>query len=322
MKQFLLLIWLFCTANIFAVNASFKDLTPKDTLLRIEANPAAGFNFPYYLFIPQGTPIQQSLYLMIETNNAGVNDSIDYQDRHARVQAQKHSLGNSIVRELKIPFLVPVFPRSETNWTVYTHALDRDAILMDTGDAQRLDLQLIAMIENAKSVLASMEIPVKEKVLFNGFSASGTFANRFTIIHPEKVGAVAVGGINGIPILPVKSIKKVSLDYPLGINDYKKVFGKHFNLKNYNALPQFLYMGAKDDNDAVQFDDAYSDVEREKVNKVIGKTMMPDRWDNTRDIYESVGVNAIFKTYNHIGHGTDEKIHADIIEFFTKVIQQ
>ena len=33
------------------------------------------------------------------------------------------------LRVLKVAVLMPVFPRPKTDWQIYTHALDRDALM-------------------------------------------------------------------------------------------------------------------------------------------------------------------------------------------------
>jgi hypothetical protein len=124
-----------------------------------------------------------------------------------------------------------------------------------------------------------------------------------------------------MPMLPVNSIEKTSLDYPLGTNDFEKLFAKKFDAEAYKKVPQFLYMGAQDTNDVALFEDAYSSKEQKKIFTVIGKTMLPDRWEKCRTVYEANGINATFKTYPDIGHGTNAKMHSEISEFFKSAIQ-
>lgn len=300
----------------------FADTLQKDTIIRVDAKPLAGFNYAYYIFIPAGTLLNSQHFLFVETNNTGVNDTIQFHDYNTKLQALKNSSGNSVSRKLKVPFLVPVFPRSEKDWKVYTHALDRDAVLIDTGDTKRLDLQLMEMIKDAGNELSSFHISLEKKICINGFSASGTFANRFTLIHPEVVAAVACGGINAIAILPIKTLDGAKLKYPLGTSDFKVVFGKEFNFEVYKKIPQFIYMGGEDNNDAVLFEDAYSNGERQIIFKVLGKKMMPDRWVKCDSIYASNGINATFKTYPDIGHGTNGEMNSEIADFFKKNIKQ
>jgi hypothetical protein len=175
------------TATEFVTQLSTPgDSLKRDTLLRIEPKPGSGFNFPYYVYIPARTRLNTQLHLLVETNNSGLNDTLEFHDKEAAKAAKRNSLGSSIARRLRVPYLVPVFPRTQKEWKVYTHAIDRDAMLIKGGENKRLDLQLIAMIEDAGKVLAALGITINKKVLLNGFSASGTFANRFTCIHPDN----------------------------------------------------------------------------------------------------------------------------------------
>ena len=47
--------------------------------------------------------------------------------------------------------------------------------------------------------------------------------------------------------------------------------------KSYKNIPQYIYMGALDDNDAVQFDDAYNVHERAIINSTLGREVQ-DRY--------------------------------------------
>jgi hypothetical protein len=150
----------------------------------------------------------------------------------------------------------------------------------------------------------------------SGFSASGTFANRFTALHPDKVKAVAAGGINGLLILPCDSLQNVALPYPLGVSDMEFLIDVGFQKSAFAVTPQFLFMGALDDNDAIPYEDGYSIQEREQVFQLLGKQMMPDRWENCIEIYQQQGVNAVFKTYQGIGHEQTPEIKDEILAFF------
>lgn len=290
----------------------------KDTLVKFGANPAAGFRFEYLVYLPKGTESGKVNTLMVETNNTGLNDTIAYHEKGARRAASHSGVGVYVAKKLRLPFLVPIFPRSQTDWTVYTHALDRDAFLARGVDYERLDLQLLAMVEDAKKQLAAMGYPVEDKFLLTGFSASGTFANRLSLLHPTKIKAVATGGINAIAILPVAHLEGKTLNYPLGVADIQQVTGQPVNLAAFRALPKLLYMGAKDDNDAAAFSDGYSDEERALVYSLMGKQMIPTRWSFMESQYHKAGVQADFRTYDHMGHGTDLKILDELVAYFRK----
>ncbi len=292
------------------------DTLKKDTLIAFRANPVKGFHFDYLVYLPKGLKRSGNLFLLVETNNTGLNDTIEVHERGARYAAARSSVGNYISKKLKIPLLVPVFPRSATDWTVYTHALDRETLLSTDPKMMRLDLQLLSMFEDAGVQLQAQRILINEKFLMAGFSASGTFANRFSMLHPQRLQAMAAGGINGIAILPLRELGGKELNYPLGINDLKEITGKEADLKAFRSLPKLLFMGASDENDAVGYDDAYNDKERETVYRIMGKQLVPDRWNFIRKVYMEAKVQADFRTYPNIGHGTDLRINNDLVAFF------
>jgi hypothetical protein len=283
-----------------------------------EAKPQEGFNFPYYLFIPENVNSSDSLYLIVEPNNSGfVDDDFDKHIEKARRTASLgFYMGNYVARELNYPLLVPVFPRSRSHWQIYTHALDRDAMLQHGNKLERIDLQLLAMVKDAQKKLEAEGSHLKKQVLLTGFSASGTFANRFTLLHPDKVKAVAAGGLNGLLMLPVDTINKQPLHYPIGTADYDSLMQKPFNYMAFKNTPQLLFMGELDNNDAILYDDGYSLHERNLIFKTMGETMMPDRWEYCKKNYKTHEINAIVKTFNNIGHEQPEKIKKEVLAFF------
>ena len=301
-------------------NISADTLT-RDTLIKFAARPDLKFNFEYLIYLPKGMRLNSLNYLMVETTNTGPNDSMEHHEKGARYAAARSSVGNFVAKKLKLPLLVPIFPRPATDWMYYTHALDRDALLSKEFGIERLDLQLLAMIGDAKQKLAQRNLPLHDKFFITGFSASGTFANRFCLLHPEKVKATASGGINAIAILPVAQMGGKTLNYPLGLADIDKITGRKVNLEQFKELPQLLYMGEKDENDAVAFDDAYSKEDRELVYELMGKQLIPQRWQFIQTVYQQNNVQAEFRSYKNIGHGTDLKINNDLVDFFRQFLK-
>jgi hypothetical protein len=293
------------------------------SLIEVPAAPEKGFHFPYLIFIPKSAEEKASSYLLVEPNNTGrVSDDFEVHRAAAIALARDNSVGNFVAKKLGIPLLVPIFPRPSSLDTVYTHSLDRDTILISEGPLKRLDIQLLAMITDARERLAATGHPVSQKILLNGFSASGLFTNRFTFLHPEAVAAAAYGGVNGFIMLPVAELNLQPLDFPLGLADFTKITGHPFDRAVYEAVPQFAYMGEQDENDAVVHHDAYSDDERALIFKLLGRTMMPDRWKAVEEVYEKQRLPVQFKTYAGIGHGTDGTINGEVAEFYRGIIEK
>jgi pimeloyl-ACP methyl ester carboxylesterase len=244
----------------------------------------------------------------------------DHKEKARRIATRDFYLGNYLARELKMPLLVPVFPRPKSDWKIYTHALDRDVMLQKQTSLERLDNQLLAMTKDANERLAEMGYDISEQFLLAGFSASGTFANRFTAIHPEKVKAMAAGGLNGLLLLPREIKNGEKLIYPIGSYDFQMLFGKSFNANAFIETPQLLFMGALDNNDAISYADAFDPEEQEIIYRALGREMQPMRWENCQRIYVSEGVHAQFNTYKAIGHELTAEIKKDILEFFKSQI--
>jgi hypothetical protein len=310
----------FAAFLILFTACAHKPLPPANSLEVIDAAPAKGFHYPYILKMPTAARLDGTTYLLVEPNNTGqVSDDFAVHADAAKKLANS-AIGSFVAKRLDLPLLVPVFPRPQTGWETYTHALDRDSMLITSGPMRRLDLQLLAMIDDARRRLRGYGVATHQKILLTGFSASGTFSNRFTLLHPEKVHAVATGGLNAMLIVPSEMLDSTALPYPLGISDLQQIAGTRFDPAKWRAVPQFIYMGAKDDNDAVLFDDGYSESERTIVFNVFGKEMQPARWTHMQKLYEKAGANATFRTYEHMGHGTDGQINSEIAEFFRKAI--
>jgi len=310
-------------ASAMAADPGPTPTPGKAELIEIPASPDKGFHFPYLLFLPDSPEGNKYDYLLVEPNNTGrVSDDFEVHRAAAIALARDSSVGNFVAKALRIPLLVPIFPRPSSTKDVYTHSIDRDTILISSGPLKRLDLQLLAMIADARPRLEAMKRPVRSRVLLNGFSASGLFANRFTLLHPEAVAAAAYGGINGFITLPVGELKSRPLSFPVGIADLEKITGHPFDRPAYQAIPQFGYMGAEEANDAVIYPDAYSDEERTLIFELLGRKMMPDRWEAVQAVYQSEKVPIQFKTYAGIGHGTDGRINKEVAEFFRGVIEK
>jgi len=288
-------------------------------------SPKAGdpYHFPYYLYIPDHAPASAKTYVIIEPNNSGFadDDLRNHRKKAKNTASNDYYLGNYVAKSLGYPLIVPVFPREESRWRIYTHALDRDVMLQKGNPLERIDRQLIEIFRDARERLLEKNIRTEDQFLLTGFSASGTFANRFTVMHPDQVLAVAAGGLNGLLMLPCDSLQKELLPYPIGTGDLERISGQEFQQALFDKTPQFYFMGALDDNDALPFDDAFDPNEREQISRLLGKQMLPDRWNRCKRIYDTLHVDATIRTYPEVGHKHPQEIKEEIVQFFRAAIQ-
>jgi len=289
----------------------------------VEADSEFGFNYPYYLFTP---PVEREdeVPILVQPNNTGTSTD-EFEDHR---DAAKRTIGGGIGRRLSekvgVPFLVPVFPRPQSDpvdWTHYVHQLDRETLSISDGDLERVDLQLLRMADHArKTVLSTADFSVSDELMLNGFSASGNFVDRFTVLHPGRVLSVTAGGVNGMALLPLEAADGQTLNYHIGIADVAELISRPVDLDALDSVNQFLYMGAEDTNDTIPYDDAWTDEElRETALDVYGEDMIADRFPRCQRAYQEAGVSAQFRIYDDTGH-TPRPAEADLVEFHRRSI--
>jgi hypothetical protein len=289
---------------------------------RIPANPANGYHADFYLYVsPQAKRLAKNgktVTILVQPNNSGISsDDPRVHQRDAWITGfERHKVAD----ELGVVLLVPAFIRPGEDWQIYTHALDRDSLTTERADLKRIDLQLIAMIDHARLLLTDSGIQTDERIFIQGFSASGMFANRFTILHPERVKAAAIGSPGGFPILPVETYAGESLPYPAGLFDIESLTGQPFNAEVYNAIPQLIYMGSLDDNDSLDFADGWEEETVRVVDRLFGADPL-SRWKEAQSVYEGSGANVRFLLIDGVGHDR-KSLQKYATSFFLQILNQ
>jgi hypothetical protein len=286
----------------------------------VAASPSNGFHADFYLYISPGASHLarqgKESTILVQPNNSGINS--DDPNVHRRDAWFTGFERKSIADELGVILLVPAFIRPAEDWQIYTHALDRDTLMTERVDLKRIDLQLIAMIDFARAELAQQGFETDEKVLIQGFSASAMFANRFTILHPERVKAATIGSPGGWPIVPTIQYNGEQLPYPAGVADLDVMTGSPFDFETYTTVPQLIYMGSLDDNDSVDFADGWDESASQLIDTLFGIDPL-SRWEDVQAIYRSTGANTEFLLIDGIGH--DRKaLQTYSTEFFKKIL--
>lgn len=285
-----------------------------------KANPFDGYHADFYLYVSPGAKQAAAdgkpATILVQPNNSGT--SSDDPEVHRKDAWWTGFERKAIADELSVILLVPAFIRPGTDWQIYTHALDRDSLTTEREDIKRIDLQLIAMIDAARVSLAESGINTEEQILLQGFSASAMFANRFTVLHPDRVKAATIGSPGGWPIAPVASFDGKTLNYPAGIADLEALTGIPFDAETYNAIPQLIYMGSVDDNDSLDFTDGWEEADANVVDDLFGADPL-SRWDDAQSIYQDAGANVQFLLIDGVGH--DRKGLQDYsTQFFKKIL--
>lgn len=292
----------------------------------ISADAEFGFNYPYFLYTPEETGAEPLPILVEPNNTGGATDDFSAHREVARALIGDH-WPRTISDDLGVPLLIPVFPRpmlDPVDVTHYVHALDTETMHIEEGNLARVDRQLRRMVEHAKQRLTDRSYAVADRIIMDGFSATGNFVNRFTALHPDLVTSVTAGGVNGTPILPLREAKGHTLNFQIGIADFEDLIGNDFDRERWTEVDQLVYMGAEDENDTIPDDDTdipeeqwdtWSPEQREIALDVYGEDMQEDRMPYAESVYAEAGASADFRIYDGVGHEITDGIRADLISF-------
>lgn len=333
-------------------SSSLPDITDtgERRVIYVPAMPEKGFNFPYFLSIPEDRYKEENKdhrrYLIVESNNTGPSSSFQkvLDDTQKEIESG-YTIAGDTARKLWLPMIMPVFPRPNVDYhydgeynDFYTHALDRDTATLhlkmkdkdledqlthqfanagfDANDFYSLDKQLVSMIDHAIEYLNQYEHNVEtDKVFLSGYSASGTFVDRFANLHPDRVKAVSSGATLDDMMLPLTEYKGKNLIFPIGTYDYKEITGRSFDLNLHNSIARLIYMGEDDNNNVVPYSDCYGDTERDIIISLWGMEVLP-RAKSLIQLYGESNGKGIFILDRDESHGYSEDMRDYMFEFF------
>lgn len=169
---------------------------------------------PYLLYIPD--ELSDKERLIVESNNCEYN-----KNEFVMNQAVSTLLKNNSILKGTAPIVVPIIPSYPNR--PYYQQLSRDSFYEENPlhieeEVSNIIKESIDTIEKEKGV------KLDDKVFMNGYSASGVFAQRFALFHPEQIDTLVVGGASGS--IPVPTSK---IEYPLGIGGINNFDGDSYS---------------------------------------------------------------------------------------------
>ena len=295
----------------------------------IEPDPDAGFYLPYLLYIPDvDQSYERPLYVEpLNSLNTTDREKLDKQLITAHrdetfAGARRNGYpgivaglprppndNQDLVQGLNLPSYGPeIVHESDTLADIATEAFSVESLT-------RVDQQLLAMIDDAKSRLESEPYPVAERIHMSGFSAAGLFCHRFALLYPDRVRTLTTGGYNGLP-LPKASHADLSLPYPLGTADYEKLTGREFDKQAWADINRYIYVGQEDQGSQdYQHYSPGSARYPERAETLFGINRVTERFPFVRSQYMEVTDNAEFEIFDGIGHSIDNRMEDAIVDF-------
>ena len=279
-------------------------------ILTFPANPKKGFHWGYALYLPQTMDTSKKLPMVLIMGNTGRTDLSEGKTEKAILERVRYQRDEGpLAYSLGVPLVMPMVPRLDN---FYTHALARAVFISQDEKFERLDLQILNMIKDARYQLKKHNIQTQEKVLVAGFSAAGVFAWRWTMLHPEYVLATVTGGAL-YHMLPVEELNGEKLIYPVGVGDLKEFTGKKFNKEAWSKIPIFSTNGEMDANDTFAYSECFDpEIERPVLARVLpGKNIFERRAQSIQLLHE-LAPNVQTHLYPGLGH---KPVTEDMIAF-------
>jgi predicted esterase len=292
---------------------------------RVQASPANGFHHDYFLLVPE--QVRSNCFMVVATPTPKTSDDpADFLSAAERIATNAAPLFG----RLGLPVLVPALPRPPLKVAkdhfidVYYPALSRAAIETKEKQFARIDLQVLAMVDDARAKLQKARgVEVRRKVIFAGFSAAGHFASRMAVLHPERVLAVWAGGTGGHPIVPVRTLAGKALTYPVGIDDLPEITGHEFARKEFLGINVMFVQGGADANTSLPTDrnpsDSYTYEQAELVREVLGTDSI-ERLGKVKSIWENAGAKVAIRVHPDAGHQITPVIARELVEFIERCL--
>lgn len=310
---------------------------------KITENPDGGFHFPYYLYTPAADQVTNSgngtldninpRPLIVGFRTWGSRSEREERIADARDDLLRDSKIRTIADELHTPAMIIPLP-SSTNDGKF-ELLNRDSLRISEPPYERLDLQIFSMVNDAKQRLADQPYDIADKVHLDGFSNNDRLCDQLSILHPERITAVTGGGdgFHTIPKskyegeIPVQNEPETTtLEWPVGTAGLDDLIGKEFNKEAWLNTAVYYYIGAEDqgNNDESNLRNEYIHAKsyssfgkkrQQLLVDIFGWDQVDERFETSRQIFETVGADARFKIYSGVGHSISDEMEADIIQF-------
>ena len=142
-------------------------------------------------------------------------------------------------------------------------------------------------------------LAVRDRVLLVGFSRGGSMAERFALLHPELVQAVAAlsGGAYTVPQNCVTQNGTVeSLPMPLGTGDLQNLTGYPLRADAFRHIPFWLSVGADDIQPVPS-----------TYDNMLGQTRV-DRGAALQEALAAFGAQSHFTVFPGIGHAVSNEM--------------
>ena len=268
--------------------------------------------YDWFSYVPNSAIKAQMNYIWVTAEGG----SWDYDDNTNAVRSMIEGK-TQISESHRFILLFASIPRINN---IYSVAFDKRSFSDSTDPfSRRPDLKVNQMIDKLTENLRQAGYTVNNKVFVEGYSNGAMFAQRYSLLHPGRVQAIAGGQCGGYITLPEDNYDNTIMDWAIGVNDFESLVGETFNQDAYKHVPHFIYIGDQDNSNSHFYhpnpDGFWSREEIDFINGIFGDSD-PVRIENQCDFLKNLGYNFEFKLYTNIGHTIIDEMINDVILFF------
>lgn len=232
--------------------------------------------FPYWVHLPDEYYEEKNPEYELMVIIHGTGCAVENYIKEAKELADKNHLA----------ILAPLFPGG---------LMERDdfnSYKLLSCDGVRYDLILLAMIEDMKNRYPGVKT---DRFYLFGHSGGGQFANRFLLVHPERLKAVSIGAPGRPTFLNREE------DYFWGIRNFRDYFDKDVDLEAVRKVPVQITVGERD-------------------TKYIGDSPYGDnrvaRMRSLKKNFEEAGIETSLQILTGLEHADGEKERVQAAERF------
>ncbi|MFC1694413.1 choice-of-anchor Q domain-containing protein, partial [Candidatus Latescibacterota bacterium] len=223
-----------CLLNIHAMSETSTNDTCDTFIMQEFATNTLIFHegcetieYNWYSYIPSTISKSKQCYILISGANGKFRGDYEKSTEEGIKLAEREIYRT---KNYEYVLLTPVIPRNiepdRLIQTYYSVAFDRNTFYETTNSFdRRADEKVNKMIDNLIYVLQKEGYNVYEKVFIEGFSAGGMFAQRYPLLQPNRVQAIAGGQCGGSIVMPENTYKGYEMNWPIGVNDYTSLVG-------------------------------------------------------------------------------------------------
>ena len=301
-------------------NSKIKENAPNiprraqgGTIVKGEVVMGTTDGYNWWSYVPVSLQKTETAYILLEMSYQGFEDYV----------ALTNDVKNNVIQwistaeENKYIIVTAGAPRHFGNG-YYPQGINMHSLDPLTPDFYyRPDLKVNNIISELISNLTDAGYSPCNKILVAGFSAGGMWSNRYTLLHPERVLAAAMGQAGGWLAMPIAEHNGSTLNWPMGINNFYNLTGTDYSKQELlKDVPQFIFIGDQDTTST------YCEGYPSYQNITIWGDTDPERLEAQSTYLDTNNYTVQFKLYEGIGHSYTSYMKNDLLDFFETAIKE